>query len=165
MSPRALLFLICNLPMRVLITPDLTHLELGAINIKGVKFNTPFLHDFLDLLDICCISEHWLHNYDLYMLNNVHPDFHAWGIASPNEEDAAYCAPRFCRGHGDVAIFWRKSLNGVQKLKQFANHRCVGITLDNNTSVFSVYLPTRSGCTDNFNTLQTRPFWHRNFRR
>ena len=26
----------------------------------------------------------------------------------------------------------------------------MGITLDNKTSVFSVYLPTRSGCTDNF---------------
>ena len=33
---------------------------------------------------------------------------------------------------------------------QFANHRCVDITLDNNTSVFSVYQPTRSGCTYNF---------------
>ena len=49
-----------------------------------------------------------------------------------------------------MAIFWRKNLYQVQKLKQLANHRCVGITLDNNTSVFSVYLPSRSGCTDNF---------------
>ena len=38
----------------------------------------------------------------------------------------------------------------MQKLKQLANHRCVGITLDNNISVLSVYLPSRSGCTDNF---------------
>ena len=38
----------------------------------------------------------------------------------------------------------------MQKLKQLANHHCVGITLDNNISVFSVYLPSRSGCTDNF---------------
>ena len=49
-----------------------------------------------------------------------------------------------------MATFWHKSLHQVQKLKQFANHHCVGITLDNNTSVFSVYLPTRSGCTDSF---------------
>ena len=42
---------------------DLRTLRIGAINIKGVKFNTPFLHDFLDTLDICCISEHWLHSF------------------------------------------------------------------------------------------------------
>ena len=104
----------------------------------------------MDTLDICCISEHWLHSYDLYLLNNIHPDFHAWGIASPNEEDETYCAPRFHKGHGGVAIFWGKNLYQVQKLKQLANHHCVGITLDNNTSVFSVYLPSRSGCTYNF---------------
>ena len=76
----------------------------------------------MDTLDICCISEHWLHSYDLYLLNDIHPDFHAWGIASPNEEDETYCAPRFCIG---VAIFWCKNLYQVQKLKQLAN--CVGI--------------------------------------
>ena len=53
---------------------------IGAINIKGVKFNTPFLHDFLDYLDICCISERWLHSFDLGFL---HPDFHAWGYPLP----------------------------------------------------------------------------------
>ena len=31
---------------------------IGAINIKRVKSNTPFLYDFLDTLDICCISDH-----------------------------------------------------------------------------------------------------------
>ena len=78
-----------------------------------------------------CISEHWLHSYDLFVLNNVHPEFDVWGLASPDEEDSTYCAPWYRRGHGGVAILWRKTLHNVQKLKQFSNHRCVGITLDN----------------------------------
>ena len=47
-------------------------LRIGAINIKGAV-NTPFLHDFLDSLDICCISEHWLDSFDLGFLDNFHP--------------------------------------------------------------------------------------------
>jgi len=56
----------------------------------------------------------------------------------------------YSSGHGEVAIFWRKTLHNVQKLKQFSNHHWVGITLDNSISIFSVYLPSRSGCTDSF---------------
>jgi len=41
------------------------------------------------------VSEHWLHSYDLFALSNVHPEFHVWGLASPNEEDLTNCAP--CR--------------------------------------------------------------------
>ena len=61
-----------------------------------------------------------------------------------------YCAPRYRRGHGGVAILWRKNLYRVQKLKQFASHRCMGISIDNSTFIFSVYLPSRTGCTDSF---------------
>ena len=61
-----------------------------------------------------------------------------------------YCAPRYRRGHGGVAILWRKNFYSVQKLKQFASHRCMGISIDNSTFIFSVYLPSRTGCTDSF---------------
>ena len=61
-----------------------------------------------------------------------------------------YCAPQYRRGHGGVAILWRKNLYNVQKLKQFASHCCMGISVDNSTFIFSVYLPSRTGCTDSF---------------
>ena len=38
----------------------------------------------------------------------------------------------------------------MQKLKQFASHHCIGISIDNTTFIFSVYLPARAGCTDSF---------------
>ena len=71
-------------------------------------------------------------------------------MSSPNEEDLVYCAPRYQRGHGGVAILWRKNLYNVQKLKQFASHCCMGISIDNSTFIFSVYLPSRTGCTNSF---------------
>ena len=55
----------------------LQSLRIGVINIKRVKFNTPFLYDFLGTLDICCSSDHWLHSFDLNFLDNLHPEFHA----------------------------------------------------------------------------------------
>ena len=38
----------------------------------------------------------------------------------------------------------------MRKLKQFANHRCIGISIDNSIFIFSVYLPTSAGCTESF---------------
>jgi len=99
------------------------------------------------LTSVVAITEHWLRSFDLYFLDTLHPDFHAWGMSSPNEEDSVYCAPRYRRGHGGAAILWRKN---VRKLEQFASHRCMGISIDNSTFIFSVYLPSRTGCTDFF---------------
>lgn len=31
-----------------------------------------------------------------------------------------------------------------------ATHRCIGISIDDSTFIFSVYLPSRTGCTDSF---------------
>lgn len=59
-------------------------LKIGALNVKGIKFNLSFVHvyHFLNKLDVLCISEHWLHSYDLYILYDVHPNFVSWGDLS-----------------------------------------------------------------------------------
>ena len=123
----------------------LQSLRIGAINIKRVKFNTPFLYDFLGTLDICCSSDHWLHSFDLNFLDNLHPEFHAWGMSFPNEEDSVYCAPQYQR-----AVQQSSGVRTCTMCKnsnmQFASHHCMGISIDNSTFILSVYLPSRSGC-------------------
>ena len=48
----------------------------------------------------------------------------------------------------EATVLWLYS--GIKAFKcQNSNHHC-GCYLDNDTSLFLVYLPTRSGCTDNF---------------
>ena len=125
-------------------------LRIGAINVRGIQFNTPYLNKLLDVVDVCCTSEHWLHSYELDTLHSLHHDFTAWGLAPPDEEDTVHCVPRCRKGHGGVAILWRKSLRNVSKLPQLSHYRCIGINIADRLSIFSSYLPSRSGCTDAF---------------
>lgn len=38
----------------------------------------------------------------------------------------------------------------MSKINRFSSHQYIGISIDNCLSIFSVYLPTRSGCTESF---------------
>ncbi len=120
-------------------------------NVRGIKTNTNYTCKLLSELDVCAISEHWLHNYDLHQLQSLHKDFNAFSTCSLTEEDPITCTPRFIRGSGGVSILWRKSLDGVvRKLPDVSNDRVVAIqVLMTNRPVrfLSVYLPSRSSCT------------------
>ena len=65
-----------------------------------------------------------------------------------------YCRLEYLRGHGGVSIAWHKSLsNSVSKIVLPNTQRIVGIKLLSEPRpicFFSVYLPSRSGCTDVF---------------
>ena len=130
------------------------HLRVGCLNIRGLKTNTYYTHQLLDQHDIFAISEHWLHTYELQSLQALHPDFNFLSSAPPAEEDDLYCRPRYLRGHGGVAIAWRKSLDHhIRKLDNSSSHRVVGISLQAQPRpicLLSVYLPTCTGCTDIF---------------
>ena len=57
------------------------------------------------------------------------------------------------RGHGGVVITWRKSFQNISKLDTSPSHRVIGIKLLSDPRplcILSVYLPSRSGCTDVF---------------
>ena len=63
----------------------------------GLKSNTDYLKMILSNLDICGISEHWLHHYDLSLLSKVRPEFHAYSMCSKSEEDVSTCIyPKIC---------------------------------------------------------------------
>ena len=106
-------------------------------------------------LDLCAVSQDWLHNFDLH-LNTVHKDFNVLTFRpSPEEEEEpTICAPRYSRGRGGVAIFWRKSLDHlIQMLHQRCNDRVITLKLISKpspTCFISAYLPTRSGGPDVF---------------
>lgn len=74
------------------------------------KFNLPFLKSFLDNVDICCIQELWLQDYELDLFTSAHEEFHAWGVTPPLHVDHEFLVPHNRRGHGGVAILWRKTL-------------------------------------------------------
>ena len=135
-------------------TNPISTLRFGCFNLRSFKSCKLYLYRLLTDLDICAVSEHWLHQYDINQLHKFHPDFNCYAMAPQVEEDPIYCAPRYSRGRGGVAIFWRKNIDHlVQKLSSLSNHRVVRIQLStkyHNLCFLSTYLPTRSGCTDQF---------------
>ena len=75
-------------------------------------------------------------------------------VPSPKEEDTVYCVPRLIRDHGGVALGWRSVLDTfVSPIPFVSSSRIIGIQLSlpqYTLYVISVYLPSRSGCTDVF---------------
>jgi len=62
--------------------------------------------------------------------------------------------PHLVRGHGGVAIGWRRDLDTlISTVPHILSPRMVGIKLDYSDGplfIIAVYLPSRSGCTDPF---------------
>ena len=81
----------CNPPCTVLPSTNssaggvLTKLRVGCLNLRGLKSNSDYLKKILGRLDICGISEHWLHHYDLPLLSKVHSEFYAYSTCSKPE--------------------------------------------------------------------------------
>ena len=76
---------------------------------------------------------------------------------SPAEQEhPVHCVPRLIRGHGGVALGWPKSLDKfISPLPFVSSCRRIGIEYNFSHSsiymyIISVYLPSRSGCTDDF---------------
>ena len=127
------------------------NVRVGCLNCRGIKTNTHYINILLKNLDFLALSEHWLHAYELHSLSNLHKDFVALAFSSPTKEDLLFCQTRYLRGHGGVALLWRKALNSF--VTKLITHRICGARLrtsPRSTCIFSVYLPSRSGCTDDF---------------
>ena len=127
-------------------------LKIRCLNLRGFKSNTDYFRLILGSYDVFAISEHWLHDY-LHLLNSFSSDYVFHSVCSPTTEDSVWCRPRYLRGHGGVAIGWRKSLQNISKLDTSPSHRVIGIKLLSDPRplcILSVYLPSRSGCTDDF---------------
>ena len=122
-------------------------LKLVCLNVRGLSTNS---HYVKLLLNDFAISEHWLHNYNLFHLQKLCCNFKFVANSPPQEEDPIYCAPRLVRGHGGVALGWHSSLDSYVTALPC---RMVGIELHSphyHLFILSVYLPSRSGCTDIF---------------
>ena len=57
------------------------------------KVNHDYVHKLPSNLDIIGISKHWLHNYDLHLLQSNHNKFNVYSVSPSPEEDSVYCTP------------------------------------------------------------------------
>ena len=131
-----------------------SNIRIGCFNLRGFQCNQHYGYELIQDFDVIGFSEHWLHSYNLPQLRNFHNEFAFVAVAPPDVEDNVFCIPQYIRGHGGVAIGWRKSLSQhITTLSNFSNHRMTGIklmTVQGPLFIISVYMPSRSGCTDPF---------------
>ena len=124
------------------------NLKIGCWNSRGLSASVPFLRETLSNNDVFMLSEHWLHNNRLHMLNEISNTFEYHARASKSSPEDVYGIKR---GQGGVAIIWHKKLKGVSVIETMKHDRFCGIRMEGpNGSVFvfiAVYLPA-SGSRD-----------------
>lgn len=91
-------------------------------------------------VDFIAISEHWLHDYNLFEIHRLSTDYRFVATSSPREEDAVYCAPRMLRGHGGVALGWKLKWDQfVSPLSSIFTSRMVGVEVSSLRDLFSLF--------------------------
>ena len=128
---------------------NINTLRVACWNTRGFSAAIPCLRELLSKNDVVAISEHWLHNNRLNLLNEASDKFFTHGRASRNASEESYGLQR---GMGGVAIFWRKDMKGISKLETITHDRICGIRIQCQKGpavvVLSVYMPA-SGSNDN----------------
>ena len=118
--------------------------------------NRPYLEHLFNNYspDLIALSEHWLHDYSTHTIQSLHPDYKFKAVCPPRKEHPIFCTPHLLRGHGGVALGWHTRLDHlINPTPIISTHQVIGIELKTSPSplfIFSVYLPSRSGCTDVF---------------
>jgi exonuclease III len=123
---------------------DISKLRFCTYNCRSVKNSMPEVHSLCNKFDIVLLQEHWLLPNELHTLNNIHPDFHSYGMSAVDISRNILVG----RPYGGTAILFRKC--DVDKIKLIENleSRITGIVIDTNKgplALFNVYMPTNYG--------------------
>ena len=135
--------------------PDSVIVNLLSFNVRGFKSNVDYIKRLISIYNnshplVLCISEHWLYSYDSVLLK----EFTGFKYVLNSVKDDPLYLPKSIRGKGGVALLWSDALSDhVSHFSFPSDDRIVGIRIccsPCDIILFSVYLPCRSGCTDNF---------------
>ena len=127
-------------------------LRVVSWNMRGLQGSHPYVNQLLSNNDICILSEHHLYECELHKLSNINSNFdvYAKSATSLNNDNIYHH-----KGHGGVAILWRKSLShNVRKCTEPGNDRICVVKVSTNNSVpiyiIGVYLPQRDSIISDF---------------
>ena len=124
-------------------------LVISSINIEGVKSNVTGLQDVMKTSHIVCVQEHWLWGYEKDDLASLAGDDWNYHIVCA---DVAFPIPKSerRRGHGGVAILWKRDLQDSFRRLDEGNERIIAVeckSQNSNICLLCAYMPT-SGYSD-----------------
>jgi len=113
-------------------------------NVKGIKRQLGFMRNFIDSVDIICLQETWLKEFELNILETNFPDFcmtHKSGMKINSEV--------LCRGRpfGGVVTIWKNAYSSCIEVIPIELDNCVVekvMTQDTNIYVVNAYFLTNT---------------------
>lgn len=122
-----------------------TNLRIISHNCKNIKTCGPLIHKLLFNNDIILIQEHWLFQAQIHLINELHEqiNYAAKGV-DINDPLLPISMPR---GHGGVAIIWKKDIDHLVKPIQDGSEKLQAIEIQGTSGdcllLISVYLPAK----------------------
>ena len=117
-----------------------------AYNCKNVKTSVTCINELFKTAQLVLLSETWLYEYELYLLNEIGSNICSAGKCSdlynpvpPGQRN---------RGHAGVAVLWRKEINHLITELPDGNERlqCLELALEHTKYlIVAAYLPTTGG--------------------
>ncbi|CAG2242590.1 unnamed protein product [Mytilus edulis] len=111
---------------------------------KGFNFNKNYFDELLDKHDIVLIQEHWLFNYEKELLKQHHSDFIT--LSRQIDDNEPFSPISRPRGHGGIAILYRKSMSTMFSQLPDGDNRIQAIEISTTKDpicLINVYLPSR----------------------
>ena len=120
------------------------NLSICSFNCRSVKNSVYEIQSLCDKYDVVLIQEHWLLPNELEFLNNIHPDFLAYGHSAVDISQGILIG----RPYGGTAILYRKTLSTSISRLLACNDRVTAVTLHTEVGpvlIACVYMPTDYG--------------------
>ena len=131
---------------------DRTKLSITTWNSRGMVSAVPYLRTLCKLSNFIMVTEHWLHDNRLRLLEQIDNEFEYFGRSSKLSSAECYGTSR---GQGGVAIMWHNSFKGVTPLRDILHDRICGVRVQTVNgaviNIFCVYLPAY-GCGEDYET-------------
>ena len=116
-------------------------LKISTFNCRSVKNSLIDIQNLCNSHDIILLQETWLMPNDVTFLNSIHSDFLSYGNSAMDTSKGFHVGRPF----GGLAFLWRKALGNAVIVKNYDDHRLLGLLLsgpDFETLIINVYMPT-----------------------
>jgi exonuclease III len=102
-------------------------MAMATLNVDYIRTNELYVGQLLEEIDILCIQEHWLHNFEQLELHTLAEKYdHICEAKSTDDDDPVSPLHRKV-GHGGVATFWKAELDNKIEILPDGNNRTIVI--------------------------------------